>query len=35
MFKLDLEQSKEAKIKLATSNGKSKRVAEKHLLLLN
>ena len=36
MFKLDLEKAEEPKIKLPTSTGsqKSKRVPEKHLLLL-
>jgi len=36
MFKLDLEKSEEPEIKLITSIGssKSKRVPEKHLLLL-
>jgi len=37
MFKLDLEKAEEPKIKLPTSIGssKSKRVPEKHLLLLH
>ena len=36
MFKLDLEKAEEPEIKLSTSTGssKSKRVPEKHLLLL-
>ena len=37
MFKVDLEQAEEEEIKLPTSVGalkKSKRVPEKHLLLL-
>ena len=36
MFKLDLEKAEEPEIKLPTSagHGKSKRVPEKHLLLL-
>ena len=37
MFKLDLEKAEEPEIKLSTSTGslKSKRVPEKHLLLLH
>ena len=37
MFKLDLEKAEEPEIKLSTSTGsyKSKRIPEKHLLLLH
>ena len=35
MFKMDLEKAEESGIKLPTSTGKSKRIPEKHLLLLH